>query len=305
MLVSVIIPCYNVEDYVEACVDSVLAQTHQELEIILVDNNSSDRTFSKLKKIEEAHPSKIIVATEKKKGAPAARNKGLHLSKGKWIQFLDADDLLLPQKLEHQLNQVTDQHSFLVAKYTHRSVDGQEVEKTPISNPFFGVFQAEFGITSANLWNRTNLIEIGGWDETLTSSQETTLMFELLKNNQNVCFDTALSGTIIRERPSGQISQSDPTRKWKNFLHLRVRMFQFLEKEMPDYYRENEKGLKQALFEKLRIYAKFDLDAAVEIHKQFLSDFQPHPSQVVTSNYLRLYRIFGFKYAERIKKILR
>ncbi len=101
MLVSVVIPCYNVEDYIEECIHSAFAQTHKPIEVICIDNNSTDNTWQKLKQLQEKYPS-LLIDKELKPGAPAARNKGLALSKGEWIQFLDADDLLLPEKIEHQ-----------------------------------------------------------------------------------------------------------------------------------------------------------------------------------------------------------
>src|SRR5690554_4070958 len=101
MLISIIIPSYNVEDHIEKCVHSAFAQTHKPIEVICIDNNSTDNTWQKLKQLQEKYPS-LLIDKELKPGAPAARNKGLALSKGEWIQFLDADDLLLPEKIEHQ-----------------------------------------------------------------------------------------------------------------------------------------------------------------------------------------------------------
>ena len=101
-LVSVVIPCYNVETYIEECLESVLKQTYSEIEIICIENNSEDRTLEKLIQFKDRFPDKIIVDHETKKGAAAARNKGLSLVRGNWIQFLDADDLLMPNKIEHQ-----------------------------------------------------------------------------------------------------------------------------------------------------------------------------------------------------------
>lgn len=101
MLISIIIPAYNVEVYIKECIHSAFAQTHKPIEVICIDNNSTDNTWQKLKQLHEKYPS-LLIDKELKPGAPAARNKGLALSKGEWIQFLDADDLLLPEKIEHQ-----------------------------------------------------------------------------------------------------------------------------------------------------------------------------------------------------------
>lgn len=76
MWVSVIIPCYNVEAYVAEALDSALAQDYPWLEVIAVDNNSTDGTLAILQTYEAQFPDKIRVLQEKKQGAPAARNTG-------------------------------------------------------------------------------------------------------------------------------------------------------------------------------------------------------------------------------------
>ena len=105
MLVSIVIPCYNVQEYLAECLDSIFAQSYPFLEVICIDNNSTDETYRLLQKTKQKYPT-LIIDKESMPGAPAARNKGLALAKGEWIQFLDADDLLLPAKIEHQLNMV-------------------------------------------------------------------------------------------------------------------------------------------------------------------------------------------------------
>ena len=105
MLVSVVIPCFNVEHFITECIESVVSQTHQELEIICVDNNSTDNTWETFLELKNKYPN-IFLVQEMKKGANAARNKGLDIAKGEWIQFLDADDLYLPTKLEEQVKYI-------------------------------------------------------------------------------------------------------------------------------------------------------------------------------------------------------
>ena len=128
MLVSVIIPCFNVEDYISECIESVVSQSYHELEIICIDNNSTDYTWSLLLDLKNKYP-KIVVAQEMKKGANAARNKGLSVANGDWIQFLDADDLISESKIKHQLNLIQAcgfPVSFVAGAYIKKSIDGKE-----------------------------------------------------------------------------------------------------------------------------------------------------------------------------------
>ncbi|NJE62845.1 glycosyltransferase family 2 protein [Enterococcus durans] len=103
LLVSVVIPFYNQKFWLEQAVDSVLKQTHQFFEIIIVNDGS----LESIKDID--NKDKRIRMIEKKNGGPAsARNLGMKLSNGDYIAFLDSDDIWLPNKLEVQLNFMID-----------------------------------------------------------------------------------------------------------------------------------------------------------------------------------------------------
>ncbi|MBM6752472.1 glycosyltransferase family 2 protein [Mediterraneibacter glycyrrhizinilyticus] len=98
-LVSVIIPVYNVEQYLKQCLDSVLAQTLSDVEVICVNDSSTDGS---LKILEEyaGKDRRITVVTQPNRGAGAARNKGLSMATGKYLSFLDADDFFEPDMLK-------------------------------------------------------------------------------------------------------------------------------------------------------------------------------------------------------------
>lgn len=97
--VSVIIPVYNVEKYLEECLDSIVNQTLKEIEIICIDDGSTDKSLEILKNYAEKDE-RIIILQEKNIGAGAARNAGLEIAKGKYLSFLDADDFFEKSMLE-------------------------------------------------------------------------------------------------------------------------------------------------------------------------------------------------------------
>jgi len=100
-LVSIIIPAYNAQNWIHLCVRSALAQTWPKKEIIIIDDGSSDNTLEIVKTMES--PS-VKVISQENMGACAARNKGLSVAQGDYIQWLDADDLISPFKIELQLS---------------------------------------------------------------------------------------------------------------------------------------------------------------------------------------------------------
>ncbi len=98
-LVSVIIPCYNAERWLRGAIESALGQTHAITEVIVVDDGSTDGSPGIMKQFE----GKINWLSTSNRGPCAARNVGLKAAKGEWIQFLDADDLLHPDKVRLSL----------------------------------------------------------------------------------------------------------------------------------------------------------------------------------------------------------
>lgn len=94
--VSVVIPLYNKEKFIERALSSVLAQTYEPLEIIVVDDGSTDEGA---KRVQKCNDTKIVLIRQENKGPGAARNAGLSMAKGKYISFLDADDEWYPSFL--------------------------------------------------------------------------------------------------------------------------------------------------------------------------------------------------------------
>ena len=97
--VSVILPCYNAQAYIHQCVDSILNQTLTDLELICVDDGSTDATLEILRSYQAAD-SRVRVIRQENGGAGAARNNGLRLARGTYLSFLDADDFFEPAMLE-------------------------------------------------------------------------------------------------------------------------------------------------------------------------------------------------------------
>lgn len=102
MKVSVIVPCYNQAQYLPETLDSVLVQTHQNWECIIVNDGSTDNTEEiALKYCEQDE--RFVYLPKQNGGLSSARNAGLDIAKGEYVQFLDSDDILLPNKLECQV----------------------------------------------------------------------------------------------------------------------------------------------------------------------------------------------------------
>lgn len=103
--VSVIVPAYNVESYIEVCINSIINQTYNNYEIIIIDDGSSDNTYEICKKIRNSN-SKIKLHRQENQGVSVARNVGMSLAKGKYYIFVDADDMVSKYYIETLVNAI-------------------------------------------------------------------------------------------------------------------------------------------------------------------------------------------------------
>ena len=103
---SIIIPMYNVERYIKICVDSILAQTFQDFEVIIIDDASTDNSYKLCKKLYGNNKKIRLIKQEKNAGSGAARNIGIKNARGEYIWFVDSDDAILPDALQKIFNAV-------------------------------------------------------------------------------------------------------------------------------------------------------------------------------------------------------
>lgn len=122
-LISVIIPVYNVEQYLEECLNSVIEQTYKNIEIITVNDGSSDRSLEILQKYALSHPN-IKIINQENMGNSVARNKGIMLASGKYINFLDSDDYLETNAFENLVKQMEENNLDLIRFGAEPFVDG-------------------------------------------------------------------------------------------------------------------------------------------------------------------------------------
>lgn len=279
ILVSIIIPCYNVEDYVAECLDSAINQTYRPIEIIAVDNNSTDKTLVILKDYELRHPDLITVLEEKKQGAPAARNKGMSEAKGDWLQFLDADDLLLKEKIERQVILINGRHIGnhtvqVIGSYYHQFVNGRTV-KIPCAksdNPIEDIAFSGLGQTSANLFNKDAVIRLGGWDETLNNAQDLDMEFKLLRTGISKALYDFNYGTIYRQRKFGQITSTNLETLHLNTIRVRHRHYMFFQKERQEIFFQNEALFKDMVYYPIYCLAIYNPKLANQLKVVYLGD---------------------------------
>lgn len=126
--VSIIVAVYNIEAYIEPCLQSVMAQTWKNLEMIVVDDGSEDDS-GKICDRYEANDQRIIVIHKKNEGLSAARNEGLSRATGKYIYFLDGDDWIEPDLIETVISRLKEDNELVI--FRSETIDGEGIR-----NPF-------------------------------------------------------------------------------------------------------------------------------------------------------------------------
>lgn len=131
-LVSIIVPTYNVERYIEECIDSLLNQTYQPIEIIVIDDGSKDATLYLLKQYQDQIQ---LISHTVNKGQGARRNEGLKKASGKYIYFVDSDDWIEKQTVEAAVSQLEKTGADLVRFNARAFHDGHEASQQE-QNPY-------------------------------------------------------------------------------------------------------------------------------------------------------------------------
>ena len=140
-LISVIVPVYNVEKYLNKCIESIVNQTYTNLEIILVDDGSSDSSADIINKWVNKDK-RIVSVYQKNMGGGAARNLGLDIANGNYITFVDSDDYIAPDMYEYLLSLITDDIDIAECDYLIAFEDDEQFLSYDLSTKIYNTRDA-------------------------------------------------------------------------------------------------------------------------------------------------------------------
>ena len=168
-MVSAIIPTYNRWPLVREALDSVLAQSYRSFELIVVDDGSTDGSADRLRQVEGC----IRLIVQANRGVSAARNRGVEVARGKYLAFLDSDDLWLPEKLAAQVQFLELHSNFQICQteeiWLRRGVrvNPKKIHRKPSGDIFLPSLDLCLVSPSAVMMTRELLVALGGFDESL------------------------------------------------------------------------------------------------------------------------------------------
>jgi glycosyltransferase involved in cell wall biosynthesis len=304
-LVSILIPCYNAEDFIGQCIESALAQSWPEKEIIVIDDGSTDRSLDVIRSFEGS----IRWETGPNRGGNSARNRLLALSRGAWLQYLDADDYLQPKKIQGQM-QFAAMHPqaevicspVMSEKYENGKPARQEGWLPPQRDPWIMLARQRMPQTGGSLWRRSVLIRVGGWRVEQRIDQEFELYVRLLQAGANFAFfDECLAVWRDGERPTRLSMRLREARDPNRLLILDE--MEFFLRDRSELTSERHQAINDARHQiARRMWGKNPTGALEVMRTVAKSDAAYYPSESVESPaaYRLVYGVFGFKATQQI-----
>jgi glycosyltransferase involved in cell wall biosynthesis len=187
--ISIIIPSYNKENYITESIQSVLHQTYTDWELIIVDDQSSDKTVNIIKEFQKTDSRIKLFVNEKNLGANYSRNFGISKSQSELIIFLDADDILLPHCLKKRIQEITNSNYdfcvFTMGTFYSQIGDSLSLWKPKSTRPLIDFLQHKLPWqTMQPIWKRQFLVRLGGFDEQFKRLQDVEMHTRVLFNKE-------------------------------------------------------------------------------------------------------------------------
>ncbi len=230
-LVSIVIPCHNAAPWLAETLESALAQTWSEKEVIVIDDGSTDESLAIARRFEARG---VRCLAQPNRGASAARNRGIRESHGDFLQFLDADDLLSPEKIERQVLLLAQAGGNRVASCAWGRFDRDPAEARFVDDLVFRDFApVEFLLLAGDRGTMMHpaawlvprrLVEAAGpWDERLTLNDDGEYFCRIVLASRGICFCPE-GRALYRSRLHSSLSQRTDAAALRS-LFLSIELF--------------------------------------------------------------------------------
>ncbi|MFZ5518906.1 MAG: glycosyltransferase family 2 protein [Candidatus Zhuqueibacterota bacterium] len=318
-LVSVIIPTFNSAALISQTLQSVLWQLHRPMELIIVDDGSTDATAEVVSEFEAQHAGdegfEVHYFYQPNAGGARARNAGLILSRGEYIQFLDADDILSRTKIARQYERLKglsgDVAAYGAWAYFEKSQRGYRIFKTygerHAANQLIDWIGGWFVPTHSILWKRATIAALGPWDEQLRADQDGEYALRFLRAGGKFLFVDRSQAYYRQAQNLKKIASTVSRRATEESIQSRIGLAQrleahFIERNALDALARN--ALARRYFEIARHWTQSHPD----IRRQCLAEFERlSDSHSITASFLSrtMYRVFGFTFTQKLKHLIR
>ncbi|MFL5563195.1 MAG: glycosyltransferase family 2 protein [Gemmatimonadaceae bacterium] len=309
-MVSIIIPARNAGPWIQESLQSALAQTHRALEVLVVDSGSTDDTVDRAR----------IVADERVRffrapasGPSAARNAGLDAARGEFIQFLDADDALVPDKIERQLDVLLETGADVAWGSFVRAIDDQRplaAHTAPLVEPAIGsdvqrsLLEDDGFVHLGATLTRRSAIGAIRFDDAVRVVEDVRFLFALAENSARFIHAPMRSGYVMREHESAaRASRVGSAEFWRSCGGLAMlaesawRAAGTLTAERAATLARVQVGVARHLVQSDARGARAAIERAKSLTPEYYKAFPPRLRAIV--------RALGFERAEKLARVVR
>jgi glycosyltransferase involved in cell wall biosynthesis len=305
MKVSILIPCFNAAQWIGQAVESALAQSGADCEVIVVDDGSTDTSLDVIRSFGD----RVRYETGPNRGGNAARNRLWQLASGEWLQYLDADDYLLPGKITNQMTCV-EAHPAADVVYSPALLEEwtnderpQALQASPLPephDPWIHLARWRLPQTGGSLWRKQAVLSAGRWDVHMPCCQEHELYLRTLLNGAAFvhCPD---SGAVYRMWSKATVSRREPLKVARTRLQILQRMQDALT-ERGKLSPARLHAINLTRFETARGFWDAERGMAMQIMEavgKCEPQFQPE-GRAAGTLYRWLYRLLGFSATEHM-----
>ena len=303
MLVSILIPCFNAQQWIGQAIESALAQDWRHKEVIVVDDGSTDGSTG----IIEQFRGRIRWERQDNRGSNPTRNRLMTMASGTWLQYLDADDYLLPHKIRRQAEWLTtnDGADVVFGPVTLEHVQNGQArrEVLPIPAPHDPwVLLARWYLpqTGAPLWRKSAIEDVGGWAPSQPACQEHELYLRLLMSGKRFQYLDE-TGSVYRQWSELTLWKANQRRTRSLRLDIVNRVEDYLD-ERAELTPERRRAINQSRFELARMAWESEPNEAKRIVQRIKrSDSAFVPSgDAAPPSYQFLLPLLGFPMLERL-----
>ncbi len=303
-LVSIIIPCYNAERWIAEAIESCLKQTYPFVEVVVIDDGSTDRSLEVIQR----YANRVIWETGSNRGGNHARNRGFALSRGEYIQYLDADDYILPEKVERQVDFLEETGVDAVyGDWRHQrhlpngKVILEDVKVSGEQEDILAALLSDWWVSPACLlFKRQAVQQSGGWDKNLKAVQDKDFFISVVISGAKIGYQPGCH-SIYRRYGNVTVSTSSKTRRLESQLLINRKIENSLNQSgrLSERY---QKALAQSYFLIARECIEVDPSSYKELLRKTLSlnpGFKADSTNR-TAIYSFIQDILGFRELEKL-----
>jgi glycosyltransferase involved in cell wall biosynthesis len=297
-IISIIVPIYNVENYIRECIDSILNQTLKNIEVILINDGSPDKCPSICEEYAR-QDSRVIVIHQNNQGSSSARNSGIKIATGKYLAFVDSDDIISPLMFETLINNGKNADIIECNVTQHK-------EKLQISKEFFQIKEYRENILAEYL--KSN--KVGVWCRIYRREMIQNIAFEVGAFSEDVmwsyrAFEQCKSYLVINavlyywRQCSNSLSKSSI----KHFKSQSERLAKIISEEHPELYPIINNHLIIIKINLLTNAIRYGF-ANKDIEKEFYNKQKPKALYIVRHNLFHILTNSFFRWQTKLKAIV-